>query len=158
MRILPLGAYMTWAGRFEDYDAWRPGWLLGVHYSPYQIIPRGTAYLELTNPTSPLALGAGVTLGHNIGQLYAMSGVVKGPASIFAVARATSHSEPRQTIDGTQRPLTTTSSLGGGFEIPIVRSISLRAMGELTHGRRSVAGNGREIRQWVVTTALGWRD
>lgn len=158
VRVPPLGAYMTWGGRFEDYDAWRPGWLLGVHLNPFDVIPRGTAYLELTNPTWPVALGGGVTLGHNIGQLYVMSGVVKGPASIFAVARATSHSEPRETIDGTRRPLTRTSALGGGFEIPIVRSITFRAVGELTQGRRNIPGNGSEIRQWVVTAALGWRD
>ncbi|MDX2184840.1 MAG: hypothetical protein SFW08_12765 [Gemmatimonadaceae bacterium] len=158
VRVLPLTSYATWSGRLEEGSHWKPGWLLGVHYSAIDMIPRGTAYFEVTNPTSPIALGAGATLGHNLGQLYVMSGLVHGRASVFGVARATSHRETRETVDATNGPLTSTTAVGGGFEVPLLRSISLRTVAEMTQGRRSLPGGGGEIRQWVVTMALGWRN
>jgi len=158
VRVLPVGGFFAWTGRLEDEGAWKPGWLLGAHLLPFDLLPRATGYVELTNPTSPVTMGVGTTLGHNIGQLYAMGGVARGGASVFGVVRATSHHEPRQSLSATVvRPLTSTTATGGGIEIPIVQDLTMRLVMELTKGRRVIPGRREEIRHWIVTFGFSRR-
>lgn len=152
--VLPYGAYMSRAGRFAEEQSWKPGWLVGLQMGYFDLIPRGTAYVELTNPTSPIALGFGTTVGTNLGQLYAMVGGVQGESSIFAIARATSMREPRQTSDALHRALTSTTSLGGGLELPLAARVGLRTVVEFAHGRRSLPGSGGIVRQLIITAGI----